>query len=94
MSIILSHHGNPCKHSTTVLCTVSVCHSVTVIGCSLLQTVLDISSCLSDNASYSMAGEALTHAVTTVQQVQWSYGLHYIHISTKLCDNLKQVLHV
>lgn len=34
------------------------------------QTVLDISSCLSDNASYSMAGEALTHAVTTVQQTQ------------------------
>lgn len=43
-----------------------------VIDCSLLQTVLDISSCLADNASYSMAGEALTHAVTTVQQV-WLY---------------------
>jgi hypothetical protein len=32
------------------------------------QTVLRVSSCLSDNASYSMAGEAITHAVTTVQQ--------------------------
>ena len=36
----------------------------------LLQTVLDISSCLAGNASYSMVGEAITHAVTTVQQVQ------------------------
>jgi hypothetical protein len=34
------------------------------------QTVLDISRCLSDNASFSLAGDALTHAVTTVQQTQ------------------------
>ena len=55
----------------------------TLAMCSLLQTVLDISSCLSDNASFSLAGDALTHAVTTVQQVQCTlYVGLYIHAHT------------
>ena len=34
-----------------------------------LQTLLDISACLSSSVSFSSVGEALHHAMTTVKQV-------------------------
>ena len=43
------------------------------------QTMLQISSCLSKNASYPTAGDAITAAVTTVQQV-YMYMYKYVHV--------------
>ena len=64
------HPGDDAQYTHYIALSLSQLHTPATFT-SLLQTVLDISSCLAENASYSMAGEALTHAVTTVQQVQY-----------------------
>ena len=44
----------------------------------VLQTLLDVSACLSSNVSFSSVGEALHHAMTTVKQVRLSLTLDHL----------------